>query len=107
MYNPQIYTLIETVEAGSFAKAAERLHITPVSVMNQINALEARWGVKLFERTNRGVVLTAAGRSLCADAKRMIAESEAAVMRALAFLQTRRTSAVPLPAGEARGDRHA
>lgn len=31
----------------------------------------------------------------------------AAVMRALAFLQTRRTSAVPLPAGEARGDRHA
>ena len=82
MYNPQIYTLIETAEAGSFAKAAERLHITPVSVMNQINALEARWGVKLFERTNRGVVLTAAGRSLCADAKRMIAESEAAVTRA-------------------------
>ena len=82
MYNPQIYTLIETAEAGSFAKAAERLHITPVSVMNQINALEARWGVKLFERTNRGVVLTAAGRSLCADAMRMIAESEAAVTRA-------------------------
>ena len=42
MYNPQIYTLIETAEAGSFARAAERLHITPVSVMNQINALEAR-----------------------------------------------------------------
>lgn len=82
MYNPQIYTLIETAEAGSFARAAERLHITPVSVMNQINALEARCGVKLFERTNRGVVLTAAGRSLCADAKRMIAESEAAVTRA-------------------------
>lgn len=82
MYNPQIYTLIETAEAGSFAKAAERLHISPVSVMNQINALEASWGVRLFERTNRGVVLTAAGRSLCADAKRIIAESEAAVMRA-------------------------
>ena len=82
MYNPQIYTLIETAEAGSFAKAAERLHITPVSVMNQINALEARWGVRLFERTNRGVVLTAAGRSLCVDAKRMIAESEVAVTRA-------------------------
>ena len=30
MYNPQIYTLIETAEAGSFARAAERLHITPV-----------------------------------------------------------------------------
>ena len=82
MYNPQIYTLIETAEAGSFSKAEERLHITPVSVMNQINALEARWGVKLFERGSRGVELTAAGRSLCADAKRIIAESEAAVMRA-------------------------
>ena len=29
MYNPQIYTLIETVEAGSFAKAAERLQSRP------------------------------------------------------------------------------
>ena len=52
MYNPQIETLIQVADAGSFSKAAERMYITPVSVMNQVNALEKRIGVKLFERTN-------------------------------------------------------
>ena len=64
MYNPQIETLIQVADAGSFSKAAERMYITSVSIMNQINALEKRIGVKLFERTNQGVELTEAGRSI-------------------------------------------
>ena len=82
MYNPQIETLIQVADAGSFSKAAKRLYITPVSVMNQVNALEKRVGVKLFERTNHGVELTEAGRSIYQDAKQIIVASDAAIERA-------------------------
>ena len=82
MYNPQIETLIQVADAGSFSKAAKRLYITPVSVMNQVNALEKRVGVKLFERTNHGVELTEAGRSIYQDARQIIAASDAAIERA-------------------------
>ena len=50
--------------------------------MNQVNALEKRVGVKLFERTNHGVELTEAGRSIYQDAKQIIAASDAAIERA-------------------------
>ena len=82
MYNPQIETLIQVADAGSFSKAADKMHITAVSVMNQINALEKRIGVKLFERTNQGVELTDAGQSIYYDAKQIMAESETAIDRA-------------------------
>lgn len=82
MYHPQIETLIQVADAGSFSKAAGRMYITPVSVMNQINALEKRIGVKLFVRTNQGVELTQAGQSVYHDAKQMMAASDAAIQRA-------------------------
>lgn len=50
--------------------------------MNQVNALEKRVGVKLFERTNHGVELTEAGRSIYQDARQIIAASDAAIERA-------------------------
>lgn len=82
MYNPQIETLVQVADAGSFSKAAEKMYITSVSVMNQMNTLEKRIGVKLFERTNQGVELTEAGQSIYHDAKQIIAASEAAIERA-------------------------
>lgn len=81
MYNPQIETLIQVADAGSFSKAAEKMYITSVSIMNQINALEKRIGVKLLERTNQGVTLTEAGQSVYHDAKQMIAASNFAIQR--------------------------
>lgn len=81
MYNRQIQTFVHASDSGSFSKAAEKLYITPASVMNQINSLESRVGVKLLERTNQGVELTPAGHSLYEDAKRIIEESESAIDR--------------------------
>ncbi|WP_280542635.1 LysR substrate-binding domain-containing protein [Chromohalobacter sp. 11-W] len=46
----------------SFSRAAEELHLTQAAVSRQIRALEENLGVALFERRNRGVFLTAAGR---------------------------------------------
>lgn len=47
-------------DAGSFNKAAEKAFITPTAVIKQINLLEEGLGVKLFERTHRGLNLTKA-----------------------------------------------
>lgn len=82
MYNHQIQTFIYAAELGSFSKAAEKLFTTPASIMNQINSLEARIGIKLLERTNQGIKLTPGGYSIYKDAKHIIEESEKAVSRA-------------------------
>lgn len=47
----------------SFTSAAEELGLTQTAVTKQIAALEADLGVRLFERRNRAVFLTEAGRA--------------------------------------------
>ncbi len=47
----------------SFSKAAKELNVTPAAVSQQIRTLEELMGVKLFHRLNRGLTLTAAGKS--------------------------------------------
>lgn len=82
MLDRRLHTFIAAAESGSFARAADKLVLTPASVLNQINALEDEVGAKLFERTNRGVLLTASGETFYRDAKRIAAELEEAVSRA-------------------------
>lgn len=82
MYNPQLDTFIQVVNAGSFNKAAEISYITPSAVIKQINLLEASLGVKLFERTHRGLILTKAGKSIYQDTKYIIQYCRDSVTRA-------------------------
>lgn len=46
---------------GSFARAAQQLNLTAAAVSHQVKVLEAWIGVDLFERSARGVRLSAAG----------------------------------------------
>lgn len=87
MYNPQLETFIHVADAGSFNKAAGQSYITPTAVIKQINLLEADLGVKLFERTHRGLMLTKAGASLYNDAKYVIQYCKASVIRAKNAMQ--------------------
>lgn len=48
----------------SFTRAADELHLTQAAVSRQIRALEDDLGTRLFERRNRAVFLTEAGREL-------------------------------------------
>lgn len=72
MYNHQLDAFIRAAELGSFGQAAENMYISTPAVTQQINLLEARCGVKLFTRSNHGVALTQAGKSLYEDAKTII-----------------------------------
>ncbi|MBD5800618.1 Glycine cleavage system transcriptional activator [Azoarcus sp. Aa7] len=47
---------------SSFALAAEELFVTPSAVSHQIKLLEDQFGVQLFHRVHRAVVLTDSGR---------------------------------------------
>lgn len=82
MYNHQLDAFIKIAELGSFGKAAEAMYISSPAVIQQINLLEARCGFKLFARSNHGVKLTPAGRSLYEDAKTLIKLSEDALNKA-------------------------
>lgn len=48
----------------SYTKAADELHITQSAVSHQIRHTEELWGVKLFERRGRRLVLTQAGQAI-------------------------------------------
>ena len=71
MREDHINTFVLVAEEGSFSKAAARLGISAVSVMNRMNALERELGFRLFERTTKGAVPTEAGESLVRAARRI------------------------------------
>lgn len=87
MYNPQLETFIRVADAGSFNKAAEASFITPTAVIKQINLLEADLGLRLFDRTHRGLTLTKAGKSLYKDTKYIIGYCRDSVTRARNAMQ--------------------
>ena len=82
LLNPYVKTFLKAADYGSFSSAADQLYISKVSVMNQINALEAHIGVLLFDRTHSGVSLTDAGKSFYQNAKAMVRLSEDSIREA-------------------------
>lgn len=60
---------IAIAEAGSFSRAAERLHVAQPALSQHILAMEAAFGVKLLQRNARGVALTEAGQRLLSRAR--------------------------------------
>lgn len=60
----QLEVLLAVSQFGSMAKAAEHLAITQPVVSKTIGDLESTLGIKLFDRSSRGVELTFYGRAL-------------------------------------------
>lgn len=69
---------VAVAEEEGFAAAARRLAMSPPAVTRAIAALEARLGVKLLNRSTRFVRVTEAGQRYLEDARRIIADVEAA-----------------------------
>ena len=62
-------TLIASVEAGTFSKAAELLHITQSAVSQRIKFLEEHFGQQLLDRSGQRLALTPPGQLVFAKAK--------------------------------------
>ena len=69
-----IAPFLATADAGSFTKAAERLHLSSSAVSKSVARLEARLGVILFERSTRRLQLSSAGHAYYATCKRVLQE---------------------------------
>lgn len=70
----QLRSAVAIARRLSFTAAAEELAVAQPALSQQIAALERELGVRLFERTNRRVALTDAGRAFVARAERVIAD---------------------------------
>jgi DNA-binding transcriptional LysR family regulator len=73
-----IAAFVQSVEAGSFALAAERMQQTRSAVGKSIARLERRLGVRLFHRTTRHRSLTDDGQAFYERCVRALAELDAA-----------------------------
>ncbi|MBM3623572.1 MAG: LysR family transcriptional regulator [Alphaproteobacteria bacterium] len=80
----ELAVLAAVLDAGTMAAAARRLRRSPPMVSRMLAALEARVGARLIERTTRRLSPTAAGRALAEQARRVLAEYEAAIGQARA-----------------------
>ena len=65
---------IQTVEYGSFTRAAEALGYTQSSISKMIADLEQEWHVNLLERSRAGVQLTADGMAMLPYAEALVAD---------------------------------
>jgi len=69
---------VAVAETEGFAAGARRLNMSPPAVTRAVAALEEQLGVKLFNRTTRFVRTTEAGQRYLTDARRILADIDAA-----------------------------
>lgn len=63
---------VAVVEAGSFTRAAQRLHLTQSAVSHQIRRLEEQVGRPLLHRTTRSLILTDDGEDFLRSSEQII-----------------------------------
>ena len=88
----ELQTFARVVELGGFTKAGDSLHLSKTTVSDLVQSLEARLGVRLFQRTTRRVTVTPEGAAFyerCATILADLEEAEASVMQARVALQGR------------------
>ena len=66
-------SLAAIAETGRLSQAAARVHLTQSALSHQVRALEAHYGVALFQRSSSGLRFTPAGQRLLALARQTLA----------------------------------
>jgi DNA-binding transcriptional LysR family regulator len=80
----QMRYVVEVAREGGISRASLNLHVAQQAVSQQIKAVETALGVQLFERSHRGVELTAAGEAFVQEARRALNAADRVGQRAQA-----------------------
>ena len=75
-------TFVTVAELGTVSKASLRLRIAQPALSRQISDLEQEFGVKLFDRVGRRLVLTGEGEQLLSDCRALLNYANAVGERA-------------------------
>ena len=68
----QLTFAVEVANSTSINKAAERLYTSQSNVSNSIKALEDELGIKIFDRTKKGISVTEPGREFLSYAREIL-----------------------------------
>ncbi len=71
----QLKYIIAVAECGTISKAAEKLYISQPSLTTSIKDLESEFGIEIFSRTNKGVILTSDGEEFLGYARQVISQT--------------------------------
>lgn len=72
----QISTFVDVVGKGNLSAAARAEGVAPAMISRRLDALEARLGVKLLQRTTRKIALTHEGTAFLESCQRILADLE-------------------------------
>lgn len=68
--------VIAVAESGSISAGSDRLHLAVAAASARISAMEAALGIRIFERSPRGVELTSAGRMLVQRGRELLVDAD-------------------------------
>lgn len=72
----QLKYVVEVASAGTVSKAAENLYISQPSLTASVKELENELGITIFNRTNKGVILTTEGEEFLGYARQVISQTK-------------------------------
>lgn len=75
-HSSELQLVVELARAGGMSAAARQLDVTPAAVSKRLAQIEARLGVRLFNRSTRRLSLTAEGEVYLESARRILGEIE-------------------------------
>lgn len=100
-----IECFVRSAEGGSFAEAARHLSLTPAAVGKSVAKLEARLGVRLFQRSTRRLTLTEAGQRFLEEVSASLTTIQNAVAN-LASAEGRPAGTLKVSMGTVFGNRY-
>ncbi len=72
----QLIYAVKVAECGNITEAARRLFVSQPSITSAIRELESEMGVVIFDRSNRGVVVTEEGETFLGYARQVLEQAE-------------------------------